>query len=285
MTLSVVIPCYNAEATLAYQLDALSKQEYSQPWEIVVADNGSTDSSWKIAEAFARRLPNLQLIDASKRKGAAFARNTAIMASFGDSLVLCDADDVVGENWVAVMGAALQHQDFVACRIDLARLNPPWVGNHPQGSSLQALWYPPFVQHAGSGTMGFKRIVFNSVGGFREDMPYLEDTDFSIRAQQQGFKLSFVPDTCVHVRLRVNLRSHFLQALKYSEYNVLLARLYWTPGAPVLIYWRRFIVCWARLTLHIPAFTHSKGRYAWMYMLGRQIGRLQGVVRYGGVPV
>jgi glycosyltransferase involved in cell wall biosynthesis len=43
--LSVVIACYNAAETLPVQLEALSKQEWSRQWEVVLADNGSTDDS------------------------------------------------------------------------------------------------------------------------------------------------------------------------------------------------------------------------------------------------
>ncbi|HET9225168.1 MAG TPA: glycosyltransferase, partial [Thermoanaerobaculia bacterium] len=43
--LSVVIPCLNAEATLGDQLEALAGQGWSGEWEVIVADNGSTDGS------------------------------------------------------------------------------------------------------------------------------------------------------------------------------------------------------------------------------------------------
>jgi glycosyltransferase involved in cell wall biosynthesis len=52
MKLSVIIPCLNGAATIATQLAALARQQWDQPWEIVVADNGSTDESAGIVERY-----------------------------------------------------------------------------------------------------------------------------------------------------------------------------------------------------------------------------------------
>jgi glycosyltransferase involved in cell wall biosynthesis len=66
---SVVIAALNAAATLPLQLAALAAQDYSGSWEVVVADNGSTDATVAIAREFASSLPHLVLVDASDRRG------------------------------------------------------------------------------------------------------------------------------------------------------------------------------------------------------------------------
>ncbi|MBF2059991.1 glycosyltransferase family 2 protein, partial [Fischerella thermalis] len=43
MKVSVIIPCLNAAETIGVQLEALANQQWSQPWEVIIADNGSTD--------------------------------------------------------------------------------------------------------------------------------------------------------------------------------------------------------------------------------------------------
>ena len=285
MKLSVIIPCYNAAATIGHQLEALTRQEWSQPWEIVVADNGSTDDSRKVVERFMGRLPNLRLVDASERKGAAYARNTAIKASAGESMALCDADDEVGDGWLAAMGDALERHDFVACRMETAKLNPRWMRGHEQEKGLQTIWYPPWLPHAGSGTMGFKKVVFDSVGGFDESMHSLEDTEFSFQVQKRGFSLHYVPDAVLHVRRRGTLLDHYRQSRNYAEYNVVLAKRYWTADASAWSYWKGFLVDWLLLLRRAPDLRTPGGRFSWMWRLGRQIGRMKGVVKSGGVPV
>jgi glycosyltransferase involved in cell wall biosynthesis len=52
MNLSVVIPCFNAAETITNQLEALSSEKYSETWEIIISDNGSTDQTLLIVEQY-----------------------------------------------------------------------------------------------------------------------------------------------------------------------------------------------------------------------------------------
>ena len=124
MKLSVIIPCLNAAGTIGAQLDALAVQQWDQPWEVIVADNGSTDRSLAIVERYRYKLPNLRVVDASARRGQPCALNTGAMAAKGDALAFCDADDEVAPGWLPAMGKALSKYDFVACRVDFKKLNP-----------------------------------------------------------------------------------------------------------------------------------------------------------------
>src|SRR5262245_10940945 len=127
-------------ATIGAQLEALANQSWSEPWEIIVSDNGSRDDSVRVVERYAARIPHLRLVDSSDRRGAAHARNVGARAAAAPALAFCDADDEVGAGWVAAMGTALATHDFVACRIDVGKLNQDWV-RHAQEYGLQELWY------------------------------------------------------------------------------------------------------------------------------------------------
>ena len=127
MQLSVVIPCYNAAATIGEQLEALARQEWDGDWEVVVSDNGSTDGSQDVVHGFKDRLPELRLVDSSATRGASYARNVGIEQARGDWILTCDDDDVAADNYVAAMAEALGIHDFVACRHDPRPLNEPWL--------------------------------------------------------------------------------------------------------------------------------------------------------------
>ena len=131
--LSVIIACRNGAATLLETLEGLAAQAWDRPWEVVLADNGSTDGSVALFEGFARAQPQLamRVVDAAARRGKPFALNTAIAAARAPAVAVCDADDVPGEGWLAAMGAALERHAIVACRIDFDRLNAGWIRRTP----------------------------------------------------------------------------------------------------------------------------------------------------------
>ena len=166
MTLSVIIPCFNAAETIGVQLDALAKQNWSEPWEVIISDNGSTDGSPAIAEGYEDRLPSLRVVDSSDRRGAAHARNLGAQNATGTALIFCDADDEVADGWLAAIGKALSRFDFVASRFDIDKLNEPWVREshfNPQRDGLNVYNYPPYLPHTSASGLGVKRTVHEAV--------------------------------------------------------------------------------------------------------------------------
>jgi glycosyltransferase involved in cell wall biosynthesis len=290
MELSVIIPCYNAADTIGVQLESLVRQEWLEAWEIIVVNNKSTDASIQIATKYKRLLPQLRIIDASARQGQPYALNVGVRAATGKSLAFCDADDEVALGWIAAMGEALHKYDFVACRIDTKKLNSSWSQQppgHAQEYGLQQIWYPPYLPHAGGGTLGVKRTLFEKVGGFDEDLPYLHDTDFCFKLQRLGVPLHFVQDAVIHVRYRTTLLGTFRQSRNYAEYNTLLAKKYRADEArknPIQL-WKLYLVDWWNVLRRLSTLRSARSRYWWIWLIGRQIGRLSGSVKYWTPPV
>lgn len=280
--LSVIIPCYNGASTLAVQLEALANQTWQQPWEIIVANNGSTDASVAIVEDYQKRLPHLRLVDASARRGQPYALNTGAEAARGESLAFCDADDEVGPGWVAAMGEALCKYDFVACRMDVEKLNEPWMyQSRGQGQqfSLQQYRYPPYLSHAGGGTLGVKRSLHEAVGGFDETLPYLHDTDYCWRLQLRGIELHFVPDAVIYIRFRNSLKAVYRQARSYAEYNVILYKRYRPLGMPSISL-KRSLKAWIRMLEHSFRIRSKADLARWIWNFGWWTGRLWGSVKH-----
>jgi GT2 family glycosyltransferase len=228
---SVIIACHNGAETLGEALDSLVRQQCGRPWEIVLADNGSTDASAEIFEGHAARHPEIpmRLIDASAVRGKSYALNLAIQAARGRSVVFCDADDTVAPGWLAAMAAALDTRDFVAARMDQTALNPPWLSmsrENIQADGVPRLPHAPHCVFAGGATLGFHRRVFEAVGGFDPSFLYLEDTEFCVRAHLKGYRLGFVPDAVYNYRLRQSPGRNYSQAYYYARYRVLLRQRY-----------------------------------------------------------
>lgn len=226
--LTVVVAAFDAEATLGAQLDALAAQCVPFAWELVVADNGSTDGTADLARSYADRLP-VRVVDASATRGAGAARNVGVSVARAPLVAFCDADDVVGDGWLVAMRTALRTHAFVAGRFDGERLNGPRVLRSrtiPQTAGLQESTLLPGLHAAGAGNMGIRADVFRAVGGFDPGCLFLEDTDLCWRVQLAGVPLTWVPEAVLHVRLRGTLRSTLQQGYHYGSGEHWLALRY-----------------------------------------------------------
>ncbi len=282
LSLSVIIPCFDAEATLGEQLEALASQSWDGPWEVIVADNGSTDASREVAERFRGRLPALRVLDASDRRGPGHAKNRAAEVASGEALLFTDADDRVGEGWLRAMGEALERHDFVAARYDAELLNPPDVAaarNNPQRDGLIPYTYPRFRPHAGGSSLGVRRLLHQAIGGYDEGLPALEDTDYCWRIQLAGTELVSVPDAVVHIRYRAGTGALARQSYRFGIYNVLMCKRYRDRGmgrlSPLAGPAR-----WLKLLLTGYQLFQPSRRAAWLAQLGWRLGRLRGCLRY-----
>lgn len=116
---SVIIPCYNAEAFIDYSLESVWIQDYS-PIELIVVDDGSTDHSKERIKAwekrFAEKGQTLKYLYQSNQ-GPGSAVNTALKYVTGDYLTLLDADDVYLPGAIRKKAVFLdKHPDYAGVR-------------------------------------------------------------------------------------------------------------------------------------------------------------------------
>jgi glycosyltransferase involved in cell wall biosynthesis len=297
MKLSVIMPCYNSARTVAAQLDALTAQRWNHPWEVIVADNGSTDDSVAIIQQYRNRLPNLQILDASARQGASFARNTAAKVARGEFLLFCDSDDVADSGWLAAMGNALMEHEFVASRFEIRRLNSESLagrafikGTHPQETGLQTANYPPYLLHAACAALGIHKTIYSKVGGLDETMMALEDPDLCFRVQLAGHKLVWIGDAVMHYRSRSTLKGWAQQIHNWSLWEAELASRYQPQDAGIRT--MDWIKALARSTKRIVRLTARMARMRSreeMAMctayLASEIGKVRGGLRVHAPPL
>lgn len=282
---SVVIPCYNGERTIGAQFRALSRQQSTEKWEVLFVDNRSTDKSLKIAEEFQDILPCMRIVQAADRPGQPYALNVGVEAAKGNKILLCDADDEVGDQWLPAMSNALSTHNIVAARLDMNHLNTPLArkmrGEPPQQKGLISYDYPQYFPHAAGASLGFKRSLFFAVKGFDEEFPALHDTDFCWKAQNLGEKIHFVEDAIVHYRYRDSIKENYNQAKFYGEYNVKIYKKYIKLGMPK-IEWKVGLKNWKRLFRYrrILQLRDPSRRAFYLWQLGWQLGRLKGCIKY-----
>ena len=103
---SVIVPVYNVKNYLAACVKSVVEQSGPADWECILVDDGSTDASGSMCDAFAGLCPGVRTIH-RENGGLAAARNTGIRAAKGEWLLFLDSDDYWPEEMLTGLSAAL----------------------------------------------------------------------------------------------------------------------------------------------------------------------------------
>lgn len=98
---SIIIPVYNSEKSIRRTIESVLNQSCKE-FELILIDDGSTDSSYAICNGIAKENCNIIVIS-QVNSGAAEARNRGIEVAGGDYIAFVDADDTVDENWLSLL--------------------------------------------------------------------------------------------------------------------------------------------------------------------------------------
>lgn len=186
---SVIIPVYNGEAFLREALESVFAQDFDD-YELIVADDGSTDGSRAIAASF----PRVRVL-ALDHRGVSHARNAAIRTASAEWIAFLDADD----RWLprklsAQLAAAAENpRESVILshsRYEVVQPPPAWYRGPPHGTEQPA--FEP-------STWMVRREVFASVGFFDEARVLAEDVDWLVRVRDAGIR-PYVVAECLTVR-------------------------------------------------------------------------------------
>lgn len=112
VTVSIIIPVYNAENTLRRCVDSVLNQEYSR-FELILVDDGSRDSSGRICDEYAAKDERIKVIH-KENTGVSDTRNIGIDAAEGEFLQFVDADD-----WITADATKLMVREAVERNCEL----------------------------------------------------------------------------------------------------------------------------------------------------------------------
>ena len=227
--ISVVVPVRNGMPCSEEQLRALAAQKCDEAWEVVIADNGSTDGSLSFARDWADAAP-----ERPSWSTPPAGRGRRPPATPGSRWPSGDLPGVLrcrrrGPGRVARPPAwrRCSSADLAAGRFDFWSLNtiPPAP---PVRAATRQLGFLP----AGLGAnLAVRRAPFEEVGGFDEQFVPGEDIDLCWRLQLHGFPFTEAPAAVVAKRARSDVRGVFEQAYAYGQCGPLLHKRYRKAGA------------------------------------------------------
>ena len=270
---SVVVPVGSIDDALLEQVAALREQSAELPTEVVLACNSSATGSLATLTGIAREVgPGWRAVDASARRGPAFARNRGAEAATGEWLLFCDADDIVAPGWVDAMAAALQEADAVTG--PLPPFGPPEALAAKPAGRDDALPTYMDVPYLPSGNLGVRREAFEAVGGFDERLRTSEDIAFAWSLRVRGCRMAWAPDAVVRRRYRGGLwpmtRQHFRYGRGISRvliwYGIPGDGLWESPG------WRLFRANGGASSVGISSMSHQDVLRRGALAAGRLLG-------------
>jgi GT2 family glycosyltransferase len=191
--ISVMVPARNAAATLGACLTSICEASADTGTvELIVADNGSTDSTPAIAAAAGARVLSLPGLRVSA------VRNRAAREAQAPLFAFIDADHVLGPEWFTAARRLLTDAQIVAAGAEyLAPDRASWVQRtydclrqHRRGTR-DVTWLP-------SGNLAIRADVFQRLGGFDESLETCEDVDLCRRLVRCGRLVADEALTSVH---------------------------------------------------------------------------------------
>ncbi len=236
MTLvSVVVPAYNAAATLAETLDSICAQDWHE-LEIVVVDDGSTDDTRAIAEHHARRDSRLRIVR-QMNGGASRARNLGIRTSRGAYVAPCDADDIWHPERISrlmcrmrALGADTGFVYSLSRTIDAAGRVTGNVG--VPGFEGSVYLRSLALNFVGNGSAAlFRRVALDDVGGYEPRLRNCDDWHVQALIARR-WKVGFLPQFLTGYRLADQGKSSDALRMKAAALTALAMIVEQYPETP-----------------------------------------------------
>lgn len=191
---SVIIPTFNRAHVLPRAIDSVIGQSF-EDFELLVVDDGSTDGTAEIMERYKRWNRRVRYLVQPVNAGVSAARNRGMKEARGRLFALLDSDD----EWLPEKLAA-QVAFFEMAPRDVGLLYggvrtvgaSTWVFRPQAHGWIHPLLLERNVIHSTSNVM-IRREVYETIGGFNEQIPAIEDWDYWIRVAK-AFAIDFIED-------------------------------------------------------------------------------------------
>jgi GT2 family glycosyltransferase len=223
--MSVVICTYNGQRTIRDCCEALQYLEYPN-YEVIVVDDGSTDSTARIVREYGFRLIT------TPNRGLSHARNTGLVAATGEIIAYIDDDAYPDPHWLTYLASTFLNpagQNFAG--VGGPNIAPPGDGliadcvTHAPGGPVHVLLTHREAEHIPGCNMAFRVGALQSIGGFDPQFRVAgDDVDVCWRLQQKGWSLGFSPSAVVWHHRRNSIKTYWRQQRGYGKAEAMLER-------------------------------------------------------------
>jgi len=238
---SIIIPVYNRPEEIDELLASISAQEYDEPFEVCIVEDGSSEKSDLIINKYTSEL-SIQYFE-TENTGPGSSRNYGMTKAIGNYFIILDSDVILPNNYLVEITKQLEKKYTDA-------FGGPDAA-HPSFSVLQkAINYSmtSFLTTGGirgnkksvgkfqprSFNMGLSQKAFDITKGF-SNMRAGEDIDLSFRLWEQGLETQLIDAAYVYHKRRNSFSGFFQQTFEFGTARPKLNRMY--PETVKLTYW------------------------------------------------
>lgn len=241
LNFSFIIPVYNRPQEIQELLQSFCELDTPLSYEIVIVEDGSTETSKKVVDAFSKQLSISYYF--KPNSGPGDSRNYGMQKAKGNYFIILDSDCILPKQYLKAVAQSLQnkyvdcfggpdaaHESFTTLQkaIDFCMTSFITTGGIRGKKSSVNKFQPR------SFNMGLSKKAFTATGGFGRIHPG-EDPDLSIRLWGLGFETKLIPKAHVYHKRRISWAKFYKQVNKFGKVRPILNK--WHPHTKKLTYW------------------------------------------------
>ncbi|MEH6763487.1 MAG: glycosyltransferase [Aequorivita antarctica] len=238
---SFIIPVYNRPQEVMELLESFAKLDFHEDFEIVLVEDGSTETSEKVVNQFSENLSISYYF--KQNSGPGDSRNFGMKQAKGNYFIILDSDCLLPPHYLKTVdsflsetfyhcfgGADAAHESFTPLQKAINyTMTSFFTTGGIRGSKASINRFEPR-----SFNMGISKEVFEKTGGYAKIHPG-EDPDLSQRILKAGFKTTFLPNAFVYHKRRISWKKFYIQVRKFGLVRPILNQ--WHPSAAKITFW------------------------------------------------
>ena len=238
---SIIVPVYNRPKEIDELLESLTKQDFSDDFEILIVEDGSTDKSESIVEKYKSQLDLKYYF--KENTGAGLSRNFGMEKATGNYFIILDSDVIVPKQYLAEVSKALKenytdafggpdaaHESFTSLQkaINYSMTSVLTTGGI-RGKKKSVGKFQPR-----SFNLGLSQAAYSKINGFSK-LKIGEDIDLTFRLWENKFETQLIEKAFVYHKRRSTLKQFFKQTFTFGTARPQLNKRY--PETAKLTYW------------------------------------------------
>lgn len=238
---SIIVPVYNRPQEIDELLESLTKQDFSDDFEVLIIEDGSSNSSEEIVKKYQDKLDLKYFF--KENTGAGASRNYGMQRASGNYFIILDSDVIVPTQYLSEVKKALAinytdafggpdaaHKSFTPLQkaINYAMTSVLTTGGIRGKKKAVGKFQPR------SFNLGMSKLAFEQTQGFSK-MKAGEDIDLTFRLWDNGFETQLVDKAFVYHKRRSTIKQFFKQTYAFGTARPKLNKKY--PKTAKITYW------------------------------------------------